>query len=706
MFKWFRKAPTLDPLAPGAEFMPAGRSGAEAALPAIAKRRWLTWRMASRVTGVLLVLLILAIGWLALTAPLSKSLEPPVPPSITLLSAEGTPIARSGARIEDPVDAAKLPDHVVEAFLAIEDRRFRSHWGVDPRGILRAVFHNSFSDGRSQGASTITQQLAKNAFLNSDRTFTRKAREVLIAFWLEAWLTKDEILSRYLSNVYFGDNVYGLRAAARHYFSRGPEDLTTAQAAMLAGLVKAPSRLAPTTNLAGARARQALVVQAMVEANFLTEDAAEAVRPASLRVEKSDTVPTGTYFSDWVLPEARDRAGGVENGVQIRTTLETRMQKAAEGAVKSARLTKAQVAIVAMRPDGRVIAMVGGKDYRQNQFNRATAANRQPGSTFKLFVYLAALRSGMRPSDRVEDTPLTIAGWSPKNDGGRYRGSMSLEGAFAWSSNVAAARLTNEVGPRAVIRAARDLGVTSPIPAEATIALGTPSVSLLELTAAYAAIAAGEYPVKPRGLAEDAGGDSSWLSRLTSGRRSIGSRELEDMRQLLRAVVDKGSGSAARLPVPVYGKTGTTQDSRDGWFIGYAEGVVVGVWLGNDDNTPNPGLSGGGLPARLWRDVMRRAIDLPEDEPVLTNETEGLDLGNLIDGVGEDGGEPEPGEPVFDAQLGDGTSVVIDREGGVELVRPEDRRQQRRDAPIQLDLRGPRAPAPRADPPEPQGEGE
>ncbi|WP_448658978.1 transglycosylase domain-containing protein [Sphingomonas sp. CJ99] len=702
MFKWFRKPAVPDPIMPGAEFDPAGRASPQAQLPAIRKRRWVTWRNLSRAAGLGLFLVVLAIGWLAFTAPLSKSLEPPVPPSITLLSAEGTPIARSGARIEDPVDAAALPEHVVNAFLAIEDRRFRSHWGVDPRGILRAVIHNSFSDGRSQGASTITQQLAKNAFLNSDRTFTRKAREVLIAFWLEAWLTKDDILSRYLSNVYFGDNVYGLRAAARHYFSRSPERLTTAQAAMLAGLVKAPSRLAPTSNLAGARERQSVVVGAMVDAGFLTQAEGDAVQPARLRVERSDTLPTGTYFSDWVLPEARDRAGGVENGVEIKTTLETRIQRAAEGAVRSARLTKAQVAIVAMRPDGRVVAMVGGKDYRANQFNRATAANRQPGSTFKLFVYLAALRSGMRPDDRVEDTPLTIAGWSPKNDGGRYRGSMSLEGAFAWSSNVAAARLTNEVGPRAVIRAARDLGVTTPIPAEATIALGTPSVSLLELTAAYAAIAAGEYPVKPRGLAET--GEAGWLDRLTGGRRSIGSRELEDMRQLLRAVVDKGSGSAARLPVPVYGKTGTTQDNRDGWFIGYAEGLIVGVWLGNDDNSPNPGLSGGGLPARLWADVMRRAVDLPEDEPELVNETDGFDLGNEVDAIEDELGMPGPGEPVFDAQLGDGTSVVIDRDGGVDIVRPEDRRQQqRREAPFQLDLRGPRAPPPRGEP-EPEGE--
>ncbi|GAA4766683.1 transglycosylase domain-containing protein [Stakelama sediminis] len=568
--------------------------------------RWFRWLM--RGLGLFIILFVIAVIWLAVTAPLSKSLKPLAPPSITLLSAEGKPIARRGAIIAAPVDASNLPKRVTNAFIAIEDRRFYSHWGVDPRGIVRAFLHNSFSGGSLQGASTITQQLAKNAFLDSDRTVTRKLREVLIAFWLEAWLTKDQILSRYLSNVYFGDNVYGLRAAAEHYFSRSPEDLTTGQAAMLAGLVKAPSRLAPTGNLKGARAREAVVVHAMQEAGFLSTAEADAVKPVKLRVHAMKELPSGGYFADWVLPDARDRAGEIVTDETVRTTLDSRLQRAAERAVQRAHLNKAQVAMVVMRPDGRVVAMVGGRNYDKSPFNRAVQARRQPGSTFKLFVYLAALRSGMTPDSIVEDKPVTIGKWSPENAEKRYLGPIPLTRAFAISSNVAAARLTNQVGPGAVIRAARDLGITTPIPDEATIALGTADVSLLELTAAYASIAAGKAPVKPRGLAATDDPDTSWLSKFSGGTRQFDPAVLAGMRKLLAASVDYGTSRGAALSIPTYGKTGTTQDGRDALFIGYAGGLVTGVWMGNDDNTPNPGLFGGGPPARIWRDFMTHAL--------------------------------------------------------------------------------------------------
>ncbi|KTT68458.1 transglycosylase domain-containing protein, partial [Sphingomonas sanguinis] len=340
--------------------------------------RWGRWIMRGMGAGI--ILLVIAIIWLAVTAPLSRSLQPPTPPSITLTADDGTPIARRGAIIGAPVDAAKLPAHVREAFMAIEDRRFYSHWGVDPRGILRAAWHNLGSGGVREGGSTITQQLAKNAFLDSDRTAGRKIREAMIAFWLEAWLTKDEILSRYLSNVYFGDNVYGITAASKHYFGRTPDKLNIGQAAMLAGLVKAPSRLAPTTNLKGARARQAVVVAAMEDAGFLTKAEADAVQPQRVLASRPETLPSGTYFADWVLPEARDQAGEIKTEATVQTTLNPRLQRIAERTVRSAGLNQAQVALVAMRPDGRVVAMVGGKDYSKSPFNRATQARRQPGS--------------------------------------------------------------------------------------------------------------------------------------------------------------------------------------------------------------------------------------------------------------------------------------------------------------------------------------
>ncbi|WP_448501195.1 transglycosylase domain-containing protein [Sphingomonas sp.] len=664
-----------DSIAPTPSSTPPTPPPADPGLPPAwrpSRARWLP-----RIAAGAIVILLLMVAWLAITAPLSRSLEPPVPPSITLLSAEGDPIVRHGADIGDPVNAARLPDHVTGAFLAIEDRRFRSHWGIDPRGIARAFFNNVFTSRSSQGGSTITQQLAKNAFLSSDRTFGRKAQEVMIAFWLEAWLTKDEILSRYLSNVYFGDNAYGLDAAARHYFSRPPEELTPGQAAMLAGLVKAPSRLAPTKNLQGARDRQALVVAAMAETGVLSEAEARNIAPVRLRVAKSDRLPNGSYFADWVMPQARDQAGAIARELNVQTTLETRMQRAAERAVRAAGLREAQVGIVAMRPDGSVIAMVGGRDYAKSPFNRATQARRQPGSTFKLFVYLAALRAGMTPDSIVDDSPVTIGDWSPRNSDGRYRGRITLAQAFAQSSNVVAARLTQQLGPRAVIKAARDLGISTDIPNEATIALGTSSVSLLELTAAYAAVAAGEAPIRPRGLQRPAEG--SWLERLGFDRRALSGRELEGLRTLLAASIDGGTGRQAALSVEAFGKTGTTQDNRDALFVGYADGIVTGVWVGNDDNSPNAGLSGGGVPARIWRDFMTRATGASAAARAVPEEVEIVEEPlNVIDAFANEIG-PILDQPVVQGEFeGLGLNLRVGPDGAIEVA-PGPRRRDRED---------------------------
>ena len=640
-------------------------------------RRRLRWVM--RGLGAMIILFVVAVGWLAITAPLSKSLQPPTPPSITLLADDGSPIARHGAIIGKPVDAAKLPGHITNAFLAIEDRRFRSHWGVDPRGIARAMFHNLARGGLREGGSTITQQLAKNAFLDSDRTAGRKFRELLISFWLEAWLSKDEILSRYLSNVYFGDNVYGLSAASRHYFNRKPEDLSIAQAAMLAGLVKAPSRLAPTGNLEGAWARQKLVVAAMVDAGFLSAAEAADVGPARLSVApERQRLPDGTYFADWVLPAARDHAGEIATETTVKTTLDKRFQRAAERAVARAGVRQAQIALVAMRPDGRVVAMVGGKSYADSPFNRATQAQRQPGSAFKLFVYLAALRAGMTPDSMVDDEPITIGDWSPKNSDGEYRGPITLRQAFARSSNVAAARITQKVGVSAVIKAARDLGISSAIPNEATIALGTSTVSLLELTSAYAAVAAESYPVRARGL--EAMPDRSWYEEIASGQHPLTGRVREQMLDLLSASAETGTGRQAALSVATYGKTGTTQDSRDALFIGFANGLVCGVWVGNDDNTPNRGLSGGGIPARVWRDFMQSALGVgpkqapePVDDAVDPDAGEGsndvLPIEGNIQGLG------------FDLHIGRDGSIQINRDPRNDPAPPRDRREERATPP-------------------------
>ena len=554
-------------------------------------------RRARKIAIGVAVLLVVLVLFLALTAPLSKSLKPITAPSITLLSAEGKPIARKGSVTDLPVNVRSLPPHVPQAFLAIEDRRFYEHLGVDPWGIARAGGRNLVSGGVVEGGSTISQQLAKLAFLSSDQTAARKIQEAILALWLETWLTKDEILSRYMSSVYFGDNVYGLRAAANHYFSRKPENLTVGQAAMLAGLVKAPSTLAPTSNLEGARKRGKLVVSEMVEAGFIDGQAAAKLPVVTLDRGPVKNVPNGTYFADWVFKElgqSEPRYGEQ----RIQTTLEDRLQRQAARAIRGAGIGGAQVALVSMRTDGRVVAMVGGRSYRQSPFNRVTQAKRQSGSTFKLFVYLAAMRAGFSPNDMIEDRPIRIGNWTPENYEGKYRGVLPLRDAFAFSSNVAAVRLSQQVGRERVIRAARDLGVTSELEDGPTVALGTSAISLMEMTSAFAAVAKGTYPVRPRGLPE---GDSG------SGTPFEGAVR-ENMLQLLGAVTNHGTGRAAKLPFQTFGKTGTTQGNRDAYFIGFAGDLVTGVWIGRDDNQPVGDVQGGGIPAVIWRNFMSEAV--------------------------------------------------------------------------------------------------
>jgi penicillin-binding protein 1A len=553
--------------------------------------------------GLVLVTLI----WLILTAPLGRALEPLDDPAMLLLSEEGRPIARRGAIKDRPVTIAELDPMTPAAFIAIEDRRFRRHWGVDPRAIGRAMVANVQAGGVRQGGSTITQQLAKTSFLSSDRSLKRKAQEVIIAFWLEGWLTKDEILSRYLSSVYFGDGVYGLRAAARHYFGRTPENLNLGQSAMLAGMVQAPSRLAPTKNLELARKRSRLVLAAMADTGVITQARARAAKLAR-PVAQGGKVPTGTYFADWVAPAAQQAFEADFGEVRVPTTLDADLQRIAVRAIANASIGDAQAALVAMRPDGRVVAMVGGRSYKKSPFNRATQARRQPGSAFKLFVYLAALRAGYRPEDMIEDSPITIDGWSPANVDGVYRGRISLREAFLRSSNAAAVRLSERVGRQNVLRAARELGISSPLPDSPSVALGTAGVSLVELTGAYAAIASGRYPVRPRGLLLDKNEEQGFASFFRRGGSLDRERDWGPMLDLLWASANEGTGKRAALGVPTFGKTGTTQNNRDALFIGFAGNLVVGVWVGRDDDKSLGKMTGGTAPARLWRNFMTSAI--------------------------------------------------------------------------------------------------
>ena len=550
-------------------------------------------------------LILATLVWLVVTAPLSRALEPLDDPALLILSDDGHPIARHGAIKEAPVDVTKLNAVTPAAIVAIEDRRFYRHWGIDPRGIGRALVADVRGGGMRQGGSTITQQLAKTNFLSGDRTIKRKAQEVIIAFWLEAWLTKQEILSRYLSSVYFGDGVYGLRAASHHYFNRDPEDLSLAQSAMLAGMVQAPSRLAPTHNLAGARKRGELVLKAMADTGAISRSRADSARPAR-PVSRSSSVPTGSYFADWVTPYAQQAQDPDFGELKVDTTLDWTLQRIAQRAVAHAP-PGAQAALVAMRPDGRVVAMMGGTNYAKSPFNRVTQARRQPGSAFKLFVYLAAFRSGWTPDSIVEDKPVTIDGWTPSNSDGVYRGKITLREAFARSSNAATVRLAQEVGRANVMRAARDLGITTPLPDRPSLALGTAGVSLLELTSAYAAVLGGRYPVVARGL-PDASAPEGLAAIFHRDGALDPRRDRAPMLDLLYAAANEGTGKRAALAIPTFGKTGTTQDNRDAVFVGFAGDLVVGVWVGRDDDKSLGKVTGGTVPAKIWRSFMTSAL--------------------------------------------------------------------------------------------------
>ena len=607
------------------------------------RKRWWLGRILAAIIGLFIVL----VAWLAITAPLSKSLEPIAAPQITLLAADGTPIARNGAITDEPVAVADLPPHVIAAFLATEDRRFYSHWGIDPRGIARAAFTGT------GGGSTITQQLAKFTFLTPERTLTRKAREALIAFWLESWLTKDDILSRYLSNAYFGDNVYGLRAASLHYFYRKPENLKPNQAAMLAGLLQAPSAYAPTRHYDRAERRMRIVVQSMVDAGYITEAEARAMKPPALDVRTRNDLPTGTYFADWALPGARELTEQGYERQTLTTTLDSRLQNIARQVTQRAPLGGAQVALVAMRRNGEVVAMIGGKDYAKSPFNRATQAKRQPGSTIKTFVYLAALRDGWSPDDEIANTEITEGSYRPRNANERYSDTITLRDALARSSNVATLRLFNEVGSEKVIQTARDFGIrASFVEGDPSIALGSTSMTLIELTAAYAGIAANAFPVEPHAFARE---EKGWWETLWDGPGSLSGRTHDDIQGMLRAAINDGTGRAAMLRGPNFGKTGTSQDNRDALFVGYAGDLVVGVWIGNDDNSPLAGgISGGGLPAKIWRDFMNGAMNV-KAAPSQPAPREQNDPGTPI--------EPLDVPGLDDIPLGDGNSRLRIRDG-------------------------------------------
>ncbi len=537
-------------------------------------------------------------------------------PSVRVLSADGVELARFGDVYATPVRAEALPLALKQAVIATEDRRFYSHFGLDVFAIARAAIANLRARRIVQGASTLTQQLAKNIFLTPERTFKRKIQELMLALWLEQTFTKDEILSIYLNRVYFGAGLYGVEAAARRYFGKPSHKLNTLESALIAGLLKAPTRYAPTRNPKRSLARARQVLGLMVDAGYLDEAGAEAAQAQPLTVRRLlRSGRGGRYFADWVRDRLAGYAGPGAADITVRTTLDSRLQRAAEEAMEwalageGAKRGARQGALIALDSGGAVRAMVGGRDYNASQFNRATQARRQPGSAFKLFVYLAALEAGMTPSDMVEDAPLTIDGWSPRNYSEGFAGPVSLKTAFARSLNTVAVRLSEEVGRQRVVGVARRLGITTPLRGDASLALGTSETSLLELTQAYGVLVNGGRGVWAHGISE-IGGDGGALLYRREGSgpgQAIAAPHQRLMVGMLEAVMVEGTGRAARTLWPAGGKTGTSQDWRDAWFVAFNRDLVAGVWIGNDNGAPMDRVTGGGLPARLWARFMTAA---------------------------------------------------------------------------------------------------
>ncbi|MDA1325502.1 MAG: PBP1A family penicillin-binding protein, partial [Proteobacteria bacterium] len=599
---------------------PAGPDKARNKSPPAPKRRW--WATALRRTAVAFIWVMIGVGglvaWYGYDLPDLEKLETPSRrPSITLLAADQSVLATYGDLHAGAVKFDDVPPYLIQAIVATEDRRFFDHSGIDVIGIIRAAFANLLAGGIRQGGSTLTQQLAKNLFLTPERSLKRKIQELLLAFWMEARFSKKQIFSIYLNRVYLGAGTYGVAAAARHYFGLPARALSLRQATVIAGLLKAPSRYSPFRDPKAATQRGDQVLDNMVATGFLDRADAKIASRAPLHLVPRGAGNSARYFSDWLLDRAAGFVGHSDRDLIVRTTLSPRLQRIGENQLSRTlttsgrRLDVHQGALVSLAPDGAILAMVGGQSYAASQFNRVTQAVRQPGSAFKLFVYLAGLESGMTPDSAVFDTPVVVDGWRPRNYDGKYRGSVSLRAALAQSLNAAAVRISEQVGRRRVVAAAERLGITAPLKAHPSVALGVSEVSLMELTGAYAVLANRGYPAWPYGITEIRDGGGSLLYRRggSGANRLVEPRIVAGLQSMLSEVIQSGTGRAARIRRPAAGKTGTSQDFRDAWFIGFSAELVTGVWLGNDDSTPMKKVTGGGLPARLWRGFMTEALE-------------------------------------------------------------------------------------------------
>ena len=600
------------------------------------------------------------VAYYASRLPAIQSLEVPKrPPNVVIASFDGKPIANRGETGGASVPISEIPKFVPQAFIAIEDRRFYDHWGVDIFGLARAVKANLQRGGVAQGGSTLTQQLAKNLFLTPERSLERKVQEAVLAFWLERKFGKDKILEMYLNRVYFGAGAYGVEAAAQRYFGKSIRKVNVSEAAMLAGLVKAPSRLSPSHDPEAARNRADIVLQAMAEEGYITREQANTafrVQPPSPAPKPQGAVG---YAADWVMEQLDGLVGVYDEDLVVTTTLDPRLESEAEKALadgiakRGGKLGVSQGVVVSLATDGAVKALVGGKSYSESQFNRAISAKRQPGSAFKPFVYLAALEAeNLDPDSIRNDAPLMIKGWTPENYTRRYGGPMTLTYALSQSVNTVAVRLGVEAGPVNVTHTAQRLGIGSTLVPNPSIALGTSEVTPIELASAYAPFANGGFEAKPYivTLVKTSEGETLYKRKPEGQNRVVDDERVGMMNAMMRETVRSGTARAATLPGwPAAGKTGTSQDFRDAWFIGYTPHLVTAVWLGNDDNSPTKHASGGGLPVAIWSRYMTEAhkglapTDLPGSWSPRVAEDYGEQPGDVYQtGPGQGSGEPYP----------------------------------------------------------------
>jgi penicillin-binding protein 1A len=529
---------------------------------------------------------------------------------IRVRAADGTVIQSLGPSFGRWLTINELPSEMKDAMVAVEDRRYYMHPGVDPIGITRSFYVRAIEGRWTQGGSTITQQLARNVYLNNNKEFGRKMREIILALAMETKFSKAQILELYLNKVYFGGGAYGVDAASRKFFDHGAEELSLAEAAIIAGLVKAPSRYSPTADAKAALGRAGVVVEVMQDAGMITAAQAASVKPSLVKMAAEPPQDSVRYFTDWALPQLDGLIDETEKPIDVWTTLDLKMQRAATAAIIANVPKGSQGALVAIDRDGAVKAMVGGTDYVTSNYNRAVTAVRQPGSAWKLFVYLTALEAGFRPEDKVVDEPVEIDGWQPRNSGGNYAGEITVRTAFAYSKNTVAAQIGQEVGTSSIANMARRFGITTPINTQPSMVLGTSEARVIDMTRAFAAVAAKGRSVTPYGISKVTTIDGNVLYS-AKPQKSI--QLVEDyvaggMTDLMQSAVATGTGRAANIGRPVAGKTGTTSSNKDGWFLGFSSGLTTGVWMGRDNARAVGGLEGGRAPAQAWAAFMRVAV--------------------------------------------------------------------------------------------------